>query len=129
MESVRILLANQQFRQAWSLLNTVENRDARWYYYASVANFGLGNRMAAVQFAGIACERDPDNPDYRELYEKLTNPGTVYETDSRSYGMPRLRFSRWCFWCCLINAVCNGLSYCFAQNGSGRAPYYGGFCC
>ena len=129
LESVKVLLLNRRFSQAWSLLNTIDERSGRWYYYAAVAHVGLGNRMAAVQFARVACEREPDNPEYRQLYEKLTNPGTEYETYSRSYGLPRLRFSRWCFWCCLINAVCNGLSYCFAQNGSGNAPYFGGFCC
>ena len=128
MQSVRVLLVNQQFSQAWSLLNTIEERSAQWYYYAAVANVGLGNRMAAVQFAQIACQREPDNPEYRDLYEKLTNAGAEYETYSRSYGLPRIRMSRMCFWCCLINAVCNALSWCFAQNNGG-GQFYGGFCC
>ena len=131
LDSVKVLLANRRFSQAWSLLNTIEERDARWYYYAAVANVGLGNRMAAVQFARIACENEPFNPDYRDLYEKLTNAAAEYETSSRSYGLPRLRFSRWCFWCCLLNAFCNAFSWCFSRGGSGGgdAPYFGGFCC
>ena len=129
MESVRVLLMNSQFRQAWSLLNTIEERNARWYYYAAAANAGMGNGVAAVQFARIAYENEPGNPDYRELYEKLTAAGQEYETTSRTYGMPRLRFPRMCFWCCLLNAVCNALSCCFAQNSGGNVPYYGGFCC
>ena len=129
MESVRVLLMNSQFRQAWSLLNTVENRDAQWYYYAAVANVGMGNRVAAAQFARIACENEPGNPEYRDLYEKLTAAGLEYETYSRSYGMPRLRFSKMCFWCCLLNAVCNGLSCCLSQSSGGNIPYYSGFCC
>ena len=128
MQSVRVLLTNQQFRQAWSLLNTVESRDAQWYYYAAVANVGLGNRVAAVQFARIACENEPTNPDYLDLYEKLTNAGAEYETYSRSYGLPRIRFSRWCFWCCLLNALCNAFSWCFSR-GDGGGQYYGGCCC
>ena len=128
MVSVRVLLANQQFMQAWSLLNTIETRSAQWYYYASVANLGLGNRLAAVQFARVACEQEPDNPEYRDLYDKLIDAGAAYETYSRTYGRPRIRLSRMCFWCCLIDAVCSTLSMCFAQdNGGGQ--YYGGFCC
>ena len=127
MESVRVLLTNSQFRQAWSLLNTIEDRNARWYYYAAVANVGMGNRVAAAQFARIACENEPMNPEYRDLYEKLVNAGQEYETYSRSYGLPRLRFSKMCFWCCLLNALCNGVSCCLSQNGG--TPYYGGFCC
>ena len=129
MQSVRVLLLNRQFSQAWSLLNTMEERTAQWYYYAAVANVGLGNRMAAVQFAQIACQREPDNPEYRDLYDKLTTAGAEYETRSRSYGLPRIRMSKMCFWCCLLNFLCNAFSWCFSQSGDGGGQYYGGFCC
>ena len=129
LESVKVLLVNRRFSQAWSLLNAIETRDARWYYYAAVANVGLGNRLAAVQFAQAACVREPDNPEYRDLYEKLTNAGVEYETRSRSYGLPRIRMSRMCFWCCLLNFLCNAFSWCFSQNGDGGGQFYGGLCC
>ena len=127
MQRVRLLLLNQRFSQAWSLLNIIDGRNAQWYYYAAVANVGLGNRVAAAQFAQIACEREPGNPEYRDLYDKLTGAGMEYDTYSRSYGLPKIRMSRMCFWCCIIDTVCNGLSYLFAQNNGGQ--YYGGFCC
>ena len=129
MDSVRVLLANRRFSQAWSLLNTIEERGALWYYYAAASNVGLGNRMAAVQFARIAYENEPDNPEFGDLYEKLTSAGEEYETYSRSYGLPRMRFSRMCFWCCLLNAFCNAFSWCFSQNNGGNRSGFGGFCC
>ena len=130
MDSVRVLLVNQRFSQAWSLLNTIEERNGRWYYYAAVANVGLGNRVAAVQFARIACENEPSNPEYRDLYDKLTNAGMEYETYSRSYGLPRLRLSKMCFWCCLIDALCNAFSWCFSRGGGngGDSPFFCWFC-
>ena len=128
LNSVRILLLNRRFTQAWSLLNTIMNRDGEWYFYAATANAGMGNLAAAVQFAKSACDAEPDNPRYRALYEKLTSAGAEYETASRSYGLPRMGLARSCFWCCLANALCNALS-CICSQGAGRPMYYGSFCC
>ena len=126
MASARVLLANRQFMQAWRLLNTIEKRTAQWYYYASVANLGLGNRMAAVQFSRVACEQEPDNPEYRDLYDKLINAGEAYETYSRNYGRPRVRFP-WtnCFICLVNCCLCLMCNSCMEGYGGGRG--YGGY--
>lgn len=125
LDSVRVLINNMRFHQALSLLSTIENRNARWYYYSAVAYYGVGNVMSALQHAKTACDMEPENPDYRELYERLSQSGQEYQTQSRSYGLPRIRLSRFCFWCCIADALCSafgGLCY----------PNYGGsytFCC
>lgn len=107
IKSIRILLSNRMFRQAWSLLNTVSSRSGEWYYLAAIAQLGMGNIMAAVQFSETACERDPDNIEYRELYEKIYSPGETYREQRTEYSLPRLRIPRSCLWCCLINFVLN----------------------
>ena len=127
MQSVRVLLMNRRFSQAWSLLNTIDAHTAQWYYYAALANAGLGNRMAAIQFAHVAYEHDPQNPEYRELYETLLNAGSEYREFRQSYGLPRIRLPMMSFLCCLFNCLGCVLSSSCLQSGS--STYYGGFCC
>lgn len=119
MESVRVLLNNGRYRQALSLLSFIGTRDARWHYFSAIANYGVGNRVTALNHSKIAFDEDPANDDYRELYEKLSGAGKRYYETSTSYGRPRGRFPGSCIWCCLINLFC---SLC----GEG-APYF--FCC
>ncbi len=123
MESVRILLNNRRFYQALMLLSAVRRRDARWYYYSALANYGEGNRIAALEHARIACEKAPGNQEYAELYERLTRSGDEYFKAAQSYGRPSFRISRPCLWCCLGNLLCNAFS-CLGQS---FMPYF--FCC
>ncbi len=123
MESVRILINNRRFYQALMLLSSIRQRDARWYYYSAVANCGEGNRIAALEHARIACEKDPGNLEYAELYERLSRAGDEYFRTADSYGRPTFRLSRSCLWCCFANLFCNAFS-CLGQS---VMPYF--FCC
>ena len=40
-----------QYNEAINVLNGIENRSARWYYFSSVANLGLGNTSVAMDYA------------------------------------------------------------------------------
>ena len=107
MESVRVLINNGRYQQALALLSTIGMRNARWFYFSAVANFGAGNKMTALQHARIAYEKEPFNDEYRELYERITNPGNAYYEQSRSYGRPGIRISKICLWCCIADFVCS----------------------
>lgn len=107
MESVRVLINNGRFSQALSLLNSIENRNARWYYFSAVANYGAGNRITALQHAKTACEKEPFNEDYKELYERLSRPASEYNERGTVYGRPSGRFGTSLLWCCLANICCN----------------------
>lgn len=119
MESVRVLLNNGRYSQALSLLSFIGTRNARWHYFSAIANYGVGNRVTALNHSKIAYDEEPSNNDYRELYEKLSGAGNTYYETSTSYGRPRGRFSGSCLWCCLANLLC---SLC-----GGNMPFL--FCC
>ncbi len=119
MESVRVLLNNGRFQQALSLLSFIGTRNARWHYFSAIANYGVGNRVTALNHSKIAFDEEPYNEDYRELYERLSGAGNTYKETSASYGRPAGRFSSSCLWCCLANLFC---SIC-----GGNAPFI--FCC
>lgn len=123
MESVRVLINNGRFQQALSLLAMISTRNARWYYFSAVANYGAGNRMIALEHARIAHEQEPYNEDYAALYERLSNSGNIYYETSTSYGRPKFRLNRLCFWCCIADFFCTLCGGC----GSGYIPFF--FCC
>ena len=123
MESVRVLINNGRYHQALSLLNMVSERDARWYYFSAMANYGVGNIMASLEHSRIACEKEPYNEDYKELYSRLSVAGNSYGERSFSYGRPKSRFSNMCLWCCIADLLCSVCGGC----GSGGMPFI--FCC
>ena len=51
----------RRFNEAINVLNSMENRSARWYYFSSYANLGLGNNVVAMDYAKKAVELDPSN--------------------------------------------------------------------
>lgn len=122
MASARVLINNGRFQQAVSLLNTIEERNGRWYFFSAVANYGAGNRMTALEHAGIACEKEPFNEEYRELYEKLSSPGNAYNEKRTTYTNSTGRFSNPCLWCCVANLCCSVLG-----SDCNVLPYF--FCC
>lgn len=121
MESARVLINNGRFEQALLILSVISERNARWYYFSAVANYGIGNLMNALEHARIACEKEPGNPEYEELFIKISNAGNTYYETSVNYGRPREKLSKYCFWCCIADFFCS-LFGC----GSGNVPCF--FC-
>ncbi len=64
---------NRQFRQAINVLNSIEDRNAQWYYLSAVANFGNGNRELALSYIQQACAMEPDNYTYSTTYSRIRN--------------------------------------------------------
>ena len=78
---------------------------------------GLGNDIAALNYAQQAVSREPNNLEYRQLLQRLQYAGQTYRQTGRRYGMSGL--DNTCTWLCLGNLL---LSCC-----CGRGGYF--FCC
>jgi len=65
----------RRFNEALHVLDGIENHNARWYYFSSVANMGLGNNVTAKDHAQKAVELEPDNMEFRQYYQQLVNGG------------------------------------------------------
>ena len=102
---------------ALDLLEKMQDRPARWYFYMANAHMGLGNDVAALNYAQQAVSREPDNLEYRQLLQRLQYAGQTYRQTGRRYGMSGL--DNTCTWLCLGNLL---LSCC-----CGRGGYF--FCC
>ncbi|MBR0138029.1 MAG: hypothetical protein IJM15_06425, partial [Erysipelotrichaceae bacterium] len=120
IDSVRIYINSGQYQQALYLLNTMNDRDGRWYYYSAYANYQTGNRVTALEHIKKAVELDPYNSQYRELLEVISS-NRQYRTRYNTYG--GFSFSNnLCFRyivCSLISTICCG----------GRISYMPFLCC
>ena len=72
--------------EAMHVLNDMSERNAFWYYLHAVGNMRLGNNINAMEDARTACEMEPSNTMYRQLYENLASGNTEYAQRSDGYG-------------------------------------------
>ncbi|MCD7797673.1 MAG: DnaJ domain-containing protein [Clostridiales bacterium] len=73
LSSAAQLIRSGQYQQALNLLNSIEDRNARWYYLSALANMSLGNRAVAEDHIKTAYAKEPDNQTYRQAYSDITN--------------------------------------------------------
>ena len=84
----------------------VSERNARWHYLCSLANYGQGNRIVALEHAQTAVRLEPNNMEYRSLLEELSQGGSYYRNFSQ--GFPTAGFGGSpCLWLCAASLLCN----------------------
>lgn len=74
-----------RYREALNVLNSVSERNARWYYLSALANDGLGNQVTALEHIRRAVSMEPGNPTYLELLSQIENGGAAYRRQAGSY--------------------------------------------
>ena len=74
------------YREGLNVLNSVKDKTAVWYYYSAWANYQLDNNAVALEHAKMACNLEPGNMYYRELYNEISNGESMYQRRSGMYG-------------------------------------------
>ncbi|MDD3214136.1 MAG: DnaJ domain-containing protein [Eubacteriales bacterium] len=120
LKGVESAVLNGNYAQAVQILSSIHDRRAAWYYWSARANIGLGNRVAALNYARTAMQMAPDEPAYRELLADLQATGQTY----RQYGSQRGFTGTLCANPCLSIIVLNLLCNCCCLGGRG-----GAYCC
>ncbi|HAK58737.1 MAG TPA: molecular chaperone DnaJ [Lachnospiraceae bacterium] len=64
-------IRNGRYNEAINVLNGMSDRNARWYYFSSIANLGLRNTAVALDYAKRAVDMDPTNQEYQQYYQRL----------------------------------------------------------
>ncbi len=100
------------YREALNALEGVEvtRRGARWYYYAAMANQGIGSNVTALEYAKRAADMEPDNMLYASYLAQLNNSGNWYQRQNANYGFGgfgRSGGSSWCLSIIMLNLCCN----------------------
>ncbi len=73
LNSAAQFIRTGQYQQAINLLNSIEDRNAKWYYLSALANMSVGNQSVAEDHIKTAYAKEPDNPTYRQAYENIIN--------------------------------------------------------
>lgn len=116
-------IRNGSYAEALNVLNGIENRDGRWYYYSAQANAGCGNTATAIEYAKHAVEMDPDNVSYQMLYRRLQSGGQWYSQRGQTYGRTTVNPGGYCLRLFLLNLCCNMFCGSGLCCGSGRYYY------
>lgn len=75
----------RRYREALSVLQNCEKREARWYYLSALANNGLGNQVTALEHIRRAVSMEPDNYEYLQALSMIENGGAAYRQHAGGY--------------------------------------------
>lgn len=126
MQAARNYIHSGHFQEALNLLEQMTERTAEWYYLCGEASLGMGNRIAALNYARQAVSMDPNNYEYRALVSRLEGSSHFYQSSgaNRGYDVPTMICGNPCLSCCiaemLCNCLCNGCGCCMPMGGYGR---------
>ncbi len=90
--SIRRLISLGRNTEALYMLEKMNTRSGEWYYLAGVANFNLGNVAAAVSYASMAVQHDPENAEYRDFLNRLSSMGAGYSQGRTAYSSSTANF-------------------------------------
>lgn len=95
------------YQEALNLLNNMNTKSSKWYYYSALANSGIGSNVMALQHAKEALRMEPDNFQYQQLVAQLERGGTWYQQRQNPYQTTFSGGSDFCMKLCLANLACN----------------------
>ncbi len=111
LRAARNFIRSREFMQAVNALSgvPVSERDGEWYYLHAIANFNMGNRVAALDSARRACTAEPGNERYRQLLLQIQQGAQTYDEAGEGFGFRRVNLggNNLCMSLCVANLVCN----------------------
>ncbi len=114
LQSVRSYIDARRFHEALNMLANIQNRNARWYYYSSIANMGIGNNIMAVNHANQAAAMEPGNMEYVNYANQLQFRSQRYQNYGTGYGRQSYGTGNLCcdLWCADTLCECMGGDLC-----------------
>ncbi len=111
IKAARSYIRSRHFAEAINALSGVPpaERNGEWYYLNAIANYNMGNRVAALNHAQRACGMEPGNMIYRQLLEQIQSGAQAYEAYGDGFGFRRVNVGggNICMSLCLANLLCN----------------------
>ncbi len=77
-DAVRRMIQLGRFYDALRVLDSINQRNAQWYYLAAMAHFRLGDLSTALNYGERAVSMDPYNEEYRAFYDEISAYGSDY---------------------------------------------------
>ena len=109
LQAARNYIRSGHYVEALNLLEGILDRGAEWYYLCGEANLGMGNRIAALNYARQAVSMNPMNFEYRSLLNRVEGNTRYYQAggESGGFSMPTMICGNPLLSCCLLNLFCN----------------------
>lgn len=87
-QQIRRDLDMNRVAAAEGALNRMNNRDAEWMFLAGMVSYKKGWYDDAMTKIGQACQMDPNNMEYRSIFNSLRNQGGGFRGNAmnRGYG-------------------------------------------
>ena len=109
LDQVRQLLYMGQYQNAMALLEQINSQTAEWYYLMARTRQGLGDDIAAINFARQAVNMEPGNMEYLSYAQELSMGGQQYRQQGMQYGgIQNFLCQNPCMTCLLFNMCCGG---------------------
>ena len=108
------------YREALHVLENISDRSAEWYFLCGEANLGVGNRVAALNYARQAVSMDPNNFEYRALLSRLEGRSAGYQSNGSVFNGQQIICGNPLSMCCLMSLLCN----CCCGGCGGGFRYY-----
>ena len=110
------------YQEAMHVLEGRRERSAEWYYLSGEASLGLGNRVAALNYARQALSMDPNNFEYRALLARIEGKNTGYQSNGSPFNTQQFVCRNPLGLCCLMSLLCN--CCCGGCGGGGYYRFY-----
>ncbi len=107
LQPVAQAVAAGQYSRALELLAAISDRRAAWYFWSARANYGLGNRMAAMNDARAAAQMNPNEPAFQVFWSQMQSGGQAYQKRGAMRGFTGALCGNPCLTLCVANALCN----------------------
>ena len=103
-----------KYAYANQTLNTVTSqfRDGRWHYLSALANYGMGNTMAAMERIQKAIQMEPSNPLYENVKQSMYYTGRAYSANGEAYQSYAADVHRLCLGIWLTQMFCTFFRWC-----------------
>ena len=92
----------RRYQEALNILNQIRNKSSIWFYYAALAENGLGNNLTAREYARTAVNMEPMNMQYILLLNQLQGYQQQYQQTSQQYGNP-MNMINCCYYMMCLN--------------------------
>lgn len=119
LTAARNYVRSGHYAEAMNVLNGIQERNAEWYYLSGEANLGLGNRVAALNYARQAVSMDPNNFEYHSLLARLEGRNASYQSNGNPFNGQQFICRNPLSMCCLLSLLCN-----CCCGGCGGGGYY-----
>ena len=126
-DRVEELIRSGDIQEAQRVLDSFNERSARWHYLQSVVFYKKSWMNESKKQLEIAMQLEPDNDKYKEAYRKLSDriKGAAQQPQGENRGVYEGQtmqsadqdqmggnFCSWCIQCCAINMCVNMLCNC-----------------